>query len=170
MELIKEIYEKDLGISSGDAGDISYKIRKAARALLFRKGKIAVLHAVNIAVHKLPGGGVAGKELIKEGLTREIKEETGFTISDEKELGITIEYRNEFKQLQISYVYTGNAGVRGIPNFTGKEISEGFKLIWLTVEEAIEIMKNKDNPINYAGKFIHERDLAILEYYLASSV
>ena len=152
MEIIKEIFEEDLGISSESTGEVLYKIRKAARALLFDDDKIAILSAEKIHVHKLPGGGIDQHESVLEALNREILEEAGCAINDVRELGMTLEYRNQFNQLQISYVFTGKTGEIGLPNFTEKEINEGFKLIWISVEEAMDIMKNKDKPTTYAGK------------------
>ena len=47
-----------------------------------------------------------------------------------------------------------------------KEISEeekddGFSLLWMNPQMAIEALKN-DKPSNYSGKFIHYRDMSIL--------
>lgn len=167
MELIREIYEKGLHMDQSSGSDVSYRLRKAARALIFKGNKIAVLNAVNLYLHKLPGGGIEKTESIAEGLRREILEETGCRIIDTREIGITIEYREQIALLQISYVFTGNVqDTAGAPNFTKKEQGEGFQLVWLDIAEAIKIMKNEDNPNTYAGKFIHARDLAILEYYV----
>jgi 8-oxo-dGTP pyrophosphatase MutT (NUDIX family) len=166
MKLIKEIYEKDLQLEQIEKRDIHYKLRKAARALIFKENKIAVLNAVKLHLHKLPGGGIEKDESNVLGLHREILEETGCKIGEARELGIIIEYRDAIEMLQISYVFTGEVqGSAGVPNFTQKELGEGFQLVWLSVAEAIRIMKNDDSPNTYAGKFIHSRDLAILEYY-----
>jgi ADP-ribose pyrophosphatase YjhB (NUDIX family) len=165
MELIKEIYERDLGLYSANR-NAGYKLRKAARGLVFEGGKIAVLHAHNLHLHKLPGGGIEDNESNAEGFVREAFEETGVKIDKPNELGITIEFRDRIGLLQISYVFISDIIVkRGKPDFTQKEIDEGFVLKWLNIEEALHLMKHKDKPATYAGKFILARDLAILEYY-----
>lgn len=167
MELIKEVYEKDLHLEQVKL-DIRYRLRKAARALMFRENKIAILNASKLHLHKLPGGGIEKNESIIGGLCREILEETGCRVIETRELGIVVEYRDTIELLQISYVFTGNVqDSAGMPSFTKKEQDEGFQLEWLDPAEAIKIMKNDDKPNTYAGKFIHARDLAILEYYSA---
>ena len=167
MELIKEIHDKDLGIKPMVKGDIRYRLRRAARALVFQGNKIAVLNAKALFLHQLPGGGVEGNESIGEGLMREVMEETGCIINQIQDLGVVIEYRNEIELIQVSYVFTGNVqdGSRQ-PVFTGEEIDEGFVLEWMTVDEAFALMKNQDRPNTYACRFRGARDAAILEYYL----
>ena len=179
MKLIKEIYEGDLDLEDikpdfvqtkvgKQAGERYYRLRKAARALIFQENKIAMLNAAKLYLHKLPGGGIEENESIAEGLYREILEETGCSVAETRELGIVVEYRDTIELLQISYVFTGNVqDDAGTPSFTKKEQDEGFRLEWFDPAEAIKIMKNEDSPNTYAGKFIHARDLAILEYYTA---
>lgn len=179
MKLIKEIYEGDLDLEDikpdsvqakvrKQTGERYYRLRKAARVLIFQENKIAILNAANLYLHKLPGGGIEENESIAEGLCREILEETGCSVTDASELGIVVEYRDTIELLQISYVFTGKVEDNaGTPSFTKKEQDEGFRLEWLDPAEAIKIMKNEDHPNTYAGKFIQARDLAILEYYTA---
>lgn len=167
MELIKEISDRDLSIESALKSDIRYRLRKASRALIFQENKIAVLNARGLHLHKLPGGGIEENESIGQALTREILEETGCKINQIREIGITIEYRNEIELIQVSYVFTGNVIDNSRePVFTQKERDEGFLLEWMTVNEAVRLMKIQDKPNSYAGKFIRARDTAILEYYL----
>jgi 8-oxo-dGTP diphosphatase len=53
-------------------------------------------------------------------------------------------------------------GAKGEPNFDEGEISNGFAVMWVSMNEAIEKIK-KDNPDDYEGKFIKIRDLCFLE-------
>ncbi len=177
MRLIKEIYEKDLDLGNikpdfiktkvrEQAGEKCYRLRKAARALIFHENKIAILKAVKLNLHKLPGGGIDKTESIIQGLHREVLEETGCKIDNIHDHGIIIEYRDTIEMAQISYVFTCNVyGTAGVPIFTQKEQDEGFQLLWLKVPEVIKIMKDEDKPNTYSGRFIYARDLAILQYY-----
>ena len=167
MELIKEIHDEDLGIKPIVKGDIRYRLRRAARALIFKGDKIAVLNVKALFLHQLPGGGVEDNESIDEGLMREVMEETGCIINQIQELGVVIEYRKEFELIQVSYVFIGNVqDGSGQPVFTAEEIGEGCVLEWMTVDEAFALMKNQDKPSTYACRFRSARDAAILEYYL----
>ena len=163
MELISEITEKVLGIESEHAEKVRYDLRKAARIILFNvEGKIAVLHVKNSNYHKLPGGGVELGEDIETALKREVIEEVGANASIAGEIGITIEYRDQQHLLQLSYCYYGFVeGEIFLPSFTEKEKDDGFSLLWMNPQTAIEALKN-DKPSNYSGRFIHYRDMSIL--------
>lgn len=163
MELLKELYEKDIGITAFSEFDGPYQLRKAARAVIFdTQGKIALLYVSKEGYHKLPGGGIEKGEDILSALQREIKEEAGCGIETGGEVGCIIEYRDEFKQLQFSYCFLGQVkGVVGETNFDKGEVAAGFERKWMTFEEAIKTLE-KDNPDTYVGKFIRERDLIFL--------
>ncbi|MBK5242711.1 NUDIX domain-containing protein [Clostridium sp.] len=163
MELINEIYEKDIGYNSKNT-DVVYKLRKAARAIVINdSGKTALLYVSKNNYHKIPGGGIEEGECIEIALHREVMEEVGVNIDVLGEIGIIIEYRNEFQQLQISYCYYAKAkGEIKATSFTDEEISDGFKLKWVDFDEALTILEN-DIPDNYIGKFIQSRDLLFLK-------
>ncbi|MFT8350907.1 NUDIX domain-containing protein [Clostridium saccharoperbutylacetonicum] len=80
MELIKEIYEKDIGYD-GKNIDTIYNIRKASRAIVLNDlGEIALLYVSKNKYHKLPGGGIEAGESIDIALNREVMEEVGTDI------------------------------------------------------------------------------------------
>ncbi len=83
-----------------------YSKRIAARAIVFdTNNKIALLHATKYQFHKLPGGGVEGKENIKKALERELIEELGCRVKIIKEIGKIIEIKNRYGHKQTSYCY-----------------------------------------------------------------
>ncbi len=154
MKLLKTIKDKNLSEN--------FRTREASRAVLFdRDNLIPLLFVSKYNYHKLPGGGLEGKENKIQALTREIKEEAGCVAKIGKEIGKVIEYRSEFNLKQTSYGYLGKVLTRGEQDFTKKEKKEGFELIWVSLDEAIKMVK-KDKPTNYEGKFIKRRDLAFL--------
>jgi 8-oxo-dGTP diphosphatase len=167
MELIKEISRNDFDLSFVPNPDQRYKIRKAARAIVRRDNRIAILNVTRQGIHKIPGGGIEKGEDIREGLSREVLEETGYKIEVESDLGLVIEYRDEFEQIQISYIFI--ARVVGEPDevsFTKDELEDGFKLEWIELDKVLSIIE-QDCPKDYRdNKYINLRDKEIVKYYL----
>ena len=162
MELLREIYDKDIKFEQKN-NSICYKIRKAARTILFNDaGEIALLFVSKNNYHKLPGGGVESGEDLSTTLEREVLEEVGAEIDTLGEIGIIIEYRDEGELLQISYCYYScTKGELNKPSFTECEVSNGFRLKWVSPDNVVSIIE-KDSPNNYVGRFIRERDLTFL--------
>lgn len=163
MELIKEIFEKDIGFSAEFNKQTNYTIRKAARIVLLNKdNKIAILSVKKGNYHKLPGGGIEFGENVKDALEREVKEEVGANINIAGELGMIIEYKEQHQQLQFSYCYYGFVcGEISAPNYTEQEKQDDFSLNWIELKSSIECFRH-DSPDSYIGKFIKNRDLSIL--------
>lgn len=141
----------------------NFQLRKAARAVAFDSdNKVGLLEVSKFNYHKLPGGGLKKGEDILKALKRECLEEIGCEIEITGELGLIIEYRDKIKIKQESYCYLAKIiGNKGRPDFTQKEISDGFKLDWVSLEEAISLLE-KDKPSDYYGNFINKRDLIYL--------
>lgn len=165
MELLKEIFENDVTVKASEKKEARWEFRKAARALVFDKEEnIAILFVSKKNYHKLPGGGIEEGENIEEALKREIIEETGCEVEIRpQEVGITIEYRSSDELLQLSYCYLSDVvGEPGKMAFTEREITNGFRLKWMSIDEAIETLK-KDAPSETFEKFMRARDLVFLE-------
>ncbi|MCR5113060.1 MAG: NUDIX domain-containing protein [Acholeplasmatales bacterium] len=107
MRLLLDLDAKDYTDS-----DNSFMIRKAARAIILKNGKISMAHSSVYDFFKFPGGGVKRDETIEEALIREVKEETGLIVKPEsiKEYGYVLE-KYKMKDLpnsiytQYSYYY-----------------------------------------------------------------
>jgi 8-oxo-dGTP pyrophosphatase MutT (NUDIX family) len=158
MKLLKEIKDKEWL-----EDESKLKVREAARAVLFDKDSlIPILFVAKKCYHKIPGGGIDAGESKELALVREVLEEAGSQIEVTGEIGKIIEYRSKLNLKQTSYCYIGKVISKGEPNFTKKELRNGFKLIWLPLEEAISKLEN-DKPADYEGTFIRERDLEFLK-------
>ena len=156
--LLKEIADKKL-----PENESTVNIRRASRAVLFdENNKIPILFVSKYNYHKLPGGGIKEKESKEKALERECLEEVGCEIEINGEIGKIIEFRSKWNMRQISYCYYGKIISKGAPNFTKKEIDNGFQIIWMSLSKAIMKIKN-DNPNIYEERFIQERDYIFLK-------
>lgn len=165
MKILREIRHSEILPNTIDKYNTNFRERRAARAIVIRgDGNIALLHVGKYNYHKLPGGGVEDGEDIKQALERELLEEIGCQTEVIAELGEIVEYRDEWDMKQTSYCYLAKqVGEAGQPDFTEKELSEGFAIVWAKdIAEAIRLLE-QDVPEEYGGKFIRERDLTFLE-------
>jgi 8-oxo-dGTP diphosphatase len=163
MKLIKEITDEEVIGKSAGKKEGKYTKRIAARAIILDlNNNIALLSVSKNNYHKLPGGGLEGRENIEEALKREIKEEVGCEIEILEEVGEIIEYKDKDKQKQTSYCYLARLkGEKGKPNFMKEEIERGFILLWIPLKKAIDLMR-KDSSKQYDSKFIKLRDYNFL--------
>ena len=161
MKLLLELRDKDIGAISKKS---IMKERAASRAILMNNGKIALMNVTKHSYHKLPGGGVEKGESIEEALLREMKEETGCKIKIIAELGKIIEHRTHLGIIQTSYCYLAEVVKKGKPEFDKGELSAGYKLEWVKIDEAIKKF-NLQKSVVFPG-WIDEKDKPAL-YKLA---
>lgn len=162
MEIIKIIRDRD--IVENFPAPIVYKERRASRAIVFdRDGKVALLDVTKHGYHKLPGGGIDEGEDIKMALHREVQEEIGCSIENISELGIIEEYRNNYELHQTSYCFLADlVGEKGTPNLEEGEAADGFKPVWMNLEDAIKTLES-EKGVKYGEKFMCLRDLTFLQ-------
>jgi 8-oxo-dGTP pyrophosphatase MutT (NUDIX family) len=158
MKLLKEIKDKEF-----PSDESTLDIREASRAVLFdENGLVPLLFVSKHNYHKLPGGGIDDGEDRMKALVREVKEEVGAEIKVVCEVGEIIEHRSKLNLKQISYCYIGTITSKGNPAFTDEELNDGFKIVWLSLDDAISAVEH-DLPDDYEGPFIQRWDWVFLE-------
>jgi len=127
---------------------------------------MATQYLENYTYHKLPGGGVDLGETLEEAAVREVQEEVGCDCEVINEVGVVIEYRNNYNLLHISHCFVATmVGSIGETALEAGEIEEGQVTKWLDPEEVLRLMVT-DKPQKYEGHFILEREKAFLSQYL----
>ena len=173
MNLICKITDNEIGEKYVELENP--RLRLGARGIVIRDdGKIAIFNKSNKNEYKLPGGGIEDNEKPEEAFKREVLEETGCVVEIIQELGIAEEYKCQINFKQISNVFVGKV-VKDTKqlNVTQKEKDEGARLLWETLERALELIKDcftnlvdSEYESVYVTKFIVLRDRKILEYYI----
>lgn len=173
MKCIKILTDADFGMTNLPIDTPRERI--AARGLVFNnENKIAILNKKNKNEYKLIGGGIENDEEPSIAFQREVLEEAGCSIDIDNCLGTIIEIKSHDNFKQISYVYVAHiTNDTKVLNFTKKEIDEGAQLLWLNIEDAMNLIKDSENNLIaskyenvYHSKFIVRRDYEILKYYL----
>ena len=167
---IAEITDVDFGFN--DPKKETDEIRFCVRILLFNdKGEICVVKSEKYGYMQLPGGGIEEGEGIIEALERETQEETGWLISNIKPIGYTLERREDKRNTHswgkdISYVFRAKPAKQVGVNYMEDEVAEGFKPIWLKLDDFIAEQELSDGHIeSYSGCFSNRRDLSIAKYF-----
>ncbi|MDP2812546.1 MAG: NUDIX domain-containing protein, partial [bacterium] len=144
MELLLTIKEKDIFKDCKEQSNIDYKLRIAPRAVLFdNDNKVALLHVAKYDYYKLPGGGKEPSEDLIEALKRECYEECGCNIEVTGEIGQILEYRDRIALKHETYGFLAKVvGEKKEPLFVQDERNSNYKLLWLDLDKAIELVAN----------------------------
>lgn len=140
--------------------------RRAVRAVVRDEaGRIALLHVANRGYHKLPGGGVEEGEDDTSALERECREEIGCSIEIEQPIGWIREYREDDQCAYDSFCFIARVkGDIGHPSFTEEEISTGLNPVWVSLDEALQLLES-DAPDGSTRQSIVRRDIVFLEEF-----
>lgn len=160
MKRIIELNDEYFGLNSKPFEQ--KELRFAARAIVLKEDKIALVHMSKDNYYKIPGGGIEDGESVKEGLVREVEEESGCQIKITDEVGEIVEHRSKYGMLQTSYCYIGKVLSEGKTNFTQNEINSGSKIIWVPLDEAIKLMESS-NKEDYNNLYMATRDLIFVK-------
>ena len=175
MEEIAHITEVDLGLKTPSDKPKNRKKLDVRVLLENEEGEICVVKSLNYGYIQIPGGGVEDSETLEEAARRETREEVGYEITDLNSLGYVIEERYGLTgdDAYKSFVFVARAGKNVGTSLTEEEKEEGFVPVWMTVDEASQIIEEKDKKLSsisqdkksYNGTFANRRDLMVMRYF-----
>ncbi len=148
--------------------------RPSVRGIIFRDGKIALVHSLKYDYYKFPGGGIDEGETHAQTLAREVLEESGIQIDPAsiKEYGQIIRkekglYDDIF--LQENFYYTAQPLAFKEQKLDDYEAEEGFTLEWVTLEHGIDVNENhshKDKCDVINGLHMIQRETFVMKKLL----
>ncbi len=150
-----------------DKEKIDFENRITGKAVVFdNDNNVALVGTTVNYFYLLPGGGVEPRESIESGIIRECLEEIGCNIELQKAIGILDDYRNRDKKHCINYCYTAKLiGKKGEPTLTEEEKVNGLHVIWIPLNEAIEILEKEVRQLRSGKIAFYNTGFNILRDY-----
>lgn len=169
--ILGKITDKDLGFNfpEQEPNGCRFNVRVILKS---SDNKICLIRSEKHDYYQVPGGGIDPGESIKQGLEREIIEETGFRVKNFKPIGVIVEHRSNNKynwNRAISYCFVAEPGLKIGTNYTEYENEEKFVPTWIDLDDALEIFQQADKKLkheyvrSYSGAFATRRDLLLLK-------
>lgn len=165
MELLREIYERDLGISGRDDSSRRHGarvwLRRIVRGVIYNvRQEIALLYVADGDYYELPGGELEAVDSMEKALQRGVLGALGTTVTLIDEVGLIMEYRDEHELLQFSYGFLAELAYE-LPESPD---SEQTPLRWMKLQDATALLSSH-RADSYTGKFNQERDLCFLKQF-----
>lgn len=137
--------------------------RSAARGIAFRDGKLLAIHT-DASDYKFPGGGVEAWESLEQALSREMLEETGYTLTGSAWLWAVAYERRKGRTADIlemdSYYFLCQVGGAQVPQqLEDYEAAEHFAPVWIQLEEAL----HANQSLAYSAQPWLQREIMIME-------
>jgi ADP-ribose pyrophosphatase YjhB (NUDIX family) len=124
--------------------------KTAARALIIKDNKVAILYSKKYNAYITPGGGVEENESLEEACMRETKEEAGLIIEPlEKIVILDCNYPN--KRIIHHYFLCKLLGYTNSINRTEHEKDQDLEMKWLTLEQLKKAYSTQTESVKYAS-------------------
>ncbi|PWQ93612.1 NUDIX hydrolase [Leucothrix arctica] len=171
MQLLKTTIHPDVSLADIEPeSDLTLVTRHAARGIIIRDEKILLLYTKRYDDYSLPGGGIDEGEDNVQGLTRELKEETGAQgVRNVKDFARYDEYRPWHKPNadiihMVSFCYVCDIDEElGDTAYEAYEIKNGMEPVWVNIHEAITHNQRVIDESPKAGLSIHRETFLLRE-------
>lgn len=140
--------------------------RMTARAIVLdERGRLAVIHVEKFHLFTLPGGGIEPDETPQQAVIREAAEETGWNCQILAALGQIVENRGSLDYTQVSHWFVLRREEKtNHAQLTQAEIEEGTHCEWLTMDEALHLIRDVMHD-TVQRQYFQARDLAAIKAY-----
>jgi len=141
------------------------EIRRSARTIIIdEEGKIAVLEVKNGDYYVIPGGGIEDDESLEDCAIREALEEAACGVELIIKLGESEFESPVFKETINHSVCFLAKKINDCkePAFTGEEMRNRFKLLWLPIDAAILLFESIKSSIPFEIE-LNNRDLEFIK-------
>ena len=139
-------------------------ILNCAGAVIVREGKILFQRRTDNGKWGLIGGLVEMNETYEQAALREIREETGCSCMEIRELGIVEENRGTLDYTQINYYFLVLAQREGECCLTEAEKENAAAVQWHPLKKAADLITNQKFE-RVQGKYLCARDAVVLRFY-----
>jgi len=142
---------------------MSLKIRKAARTVIFdADNKTPIISVNNGEYFKIPGGGIEPGQTIRQAACAEARQEAGCRVRLLQKIGMHryLDLSTGTEHQSVCYL-ASKAGASEKTQFTSFEKKNKFKLLWLSIDEAINLFKQA-RPTEEITREINQRDFNFL--------
>lgn len=147
---MKELFSLDLKNYNPDGPEA---VRNSARGIIYKDGKVLLIHSKTKGYYKFPGGGIEKGESNTDALIREVREETGYSVKPEsiEEYGFVLRRQKDsynengfFSQTNF-YYFCEIEDFKAETKLDDYEKEDGFETVWM-------------NPVIASGKNRYEVD------------
>lgn len=138
-------------------------IKNAARTVIYDQNNLfALINVCSGEYFKIPGGGIENNETVKQAAIREALEESGCKIKIIQKIGES-EFIDEDKNILHHSVcfLTKKIKQTSSPTFDDWDKSQNMKIIWVDINQAINLFKNAKPQNNFSQK-INQRDFKFI--------
>ena len=169
-KIIGYLRDEDFGNESIEKPDLP--TRCAVRVYMQNdKGEFCFVKSMAVGFMIAPGGGVDPGENLHEAVRREVKEETGWTITNIRPVGYFHEFKSRIKHTT-TFVFTANPVKHGKTYLMDNEKEAQMTETWMTLDDALAYQKSRKliESQSYIGAFLRSREQKILEYFLDNKI
>lgn len=138
-------------------------IKHAARTVIYDQNNLfALIDVCSGEYFKIPGGGLEDNETSEQAAIREALEESGCEIKIIQKIGES-EFIDEDKNIVHCSICFLAEKIKQInnPSFDDWEKSQNMKIIWVNINQAINLFKNAKPQNNFSQK-INQRDFEFI--------